>query len=299
MIIDKEAEHGSAGFWYWINERHQITLNRRAAKPWPWTADPILQQYRFTNVFRELDTVTVWIRTNWREAFPDHPNLMLAMALARQVNWPDTLAAIGFPQQWQPTRIKRVMRTRMDAGQKTWTGAYMVHPDHQRPMPKEIFVVDEVLQPLHDKRREWEALVDGYPPRQLPLQVAWDWLTAQYSWGGTGFMAYEVITDLRHTRYCCRAPDIKTWANPGPGARRGLNRIWGRQVKAPLHRDVAIHQMRQLLAIANSDVTPVGMHVPGPLEMRDIEHCLCEFDKYERVRLGEGKPRARYGDPTR
>mgnify|MGYP005994584353 CR=1 FL=1 len=31
-----------------------------------------------------------------------------------------------------------------------------------------------------------------------------------------------------------------------------------------------------------------------PLEMRDIEHCLCEFDKYERVRLGQGRPRAKY-----
>ena len=30
------------------------------------------------------------------------------------------------------------------------------------------------------------------------------------------------------------------------------------------------------------------------LEMRDIEHCLCEYDKYERVRLGEGRPRAKY-----
>jgi hypothetical protein len=30
------------------------------------------------------------------------------------------------------------------------------------------------------------------------------------------------------------------------------------------------------------------------LEMRDIEHSLCEFDKYERVRNGEGAPRGRY-----
>ncbi len=28
-----------------------------------------------------------------------------------------------------------------------------------------------------------------------------------------------------------------------------------------------------------------------PLELREIEHSLCEFDKYERVRLGEGKPK--------
>ena len=30
------------------------------------------------------------------------------------------------------------------------------------------------------------------------------------------------------------------------------------------------------------------------MEMREIEHSLCEFDKYERVRLGQGTPRGRY-----
>jgi hypothetical protein len=29
-------------------------------------------------------------------------------------------------------------------------------------------------------------------------------------------------------------------------------------------------------------------------EMRDIEHTLCEFDKYQRIRLGQGKMRAKY-----
>jgi hypothetical protein len=28
--------------------------------------------------------------------------------------------------------------------------------------------------------------------------------------------------------------------------------------------------------------------------MREVEHTLCEFDKYERVRTGEGKPRGVY-----
>jgi hypothetical protein len=29
-------------------------------------------------------------------------------------------------------------------------------------------------------------------------------------------------------------------------------------------------------------------------EMRDVEHTLCEFDKYERIRLGEGRTRGVY-----
>jgi hypothetical protein len=28
--------------------------------------------------------------------------------------------------------------------------------------------------------------------------------------------------------------------------------------------------------------------------MREIEHSLCEFDKYMRVKRGEGRPRSKY-----
>jgi hypothetical protein len=31
-----------------------------------------------------------------------------------------------------------------------------------------------------------------------------------------------------------------------------------------------------------------------PLHAQDLQNCLCEFDKYERVRLGEGRPRSNY-----
>jgi hypothetical protein len=30
------------------------------------------------------------------------------------------------------------------------------------------------------------------------------------------------------------------------------------------------------------------------LHAQDLQNCLCEFDKYERVRLGEGRPKAKY-----
>jgi hypothetical protein len=34
------------------------------------------------------------------------------------------------------------------------------------------------------------------------------------------------------------------------------------------------------------------------LTLMDIQNCLCEFDKYERVRLGEGRPRSYYKPET-
>ena len=32
----------------------------------------------------------------------------------------------------------------------------------------------------------------------------------------------------------------------------------------------------------------------GDLHAADLQNCLCEFDKMERVRLGEGKPKRRF-----
>ena len=49
-------------------------------------------------------------------------------------------------------------------------------------------------------------------------------------------------------------------------------------------------EMFERLKMADKYLEP---HVPN-LEMREIEHSLCEFDKYERTRLGEGRPRAKY-----
>jgi hypothetical protein len=28
--------------------------------------------------------------------------------------------------------------------------------------------------------------------------------------------------------------------------------------------------------------------------LQDVQNCLCEFDKYERVKYGQGKPRSSY-----
>ena len=90
-----------------IRERHQIYRRREVGKSKPWTTDPILAEWRFCNVYRELDTVTKWIAANWREPHKDDPDLWFAMAIARFVNWPDTLAELGYPVPWNPRRFRR------------------------------------------------------------------------------------------------------------------------------------------------------------------------------------------------
>jgi hypothetical protein len=303
-------------FFYWINERHRIYLTKKHKQYFHptigakvLTDDPIFQQYRFCNVFRELDRVTTWIRENWREPYANHENLWFAMCIARQINWPETLEEVGFPiipQGWDDEHVANVMDGRKMAGKKVYTGAYMIRAESDPKKPwykwtKQQYIASVVLRKVWDERYDFMKMfmpadiitytdVKEQFQRQPTLQEVHTWLMQFTGWGP--FMAYEVVTDLRHTRYLRNAPDIMTWANAGPGAKRGLNRIYCRPVNQPLSQDKANAEMQYLLFLSQQK-GHIESHVPA-LEMRDIEHSLCEMDKYLRVKNGEGTPRAKY-----
>ena len=272
-----EREEGIKRFFNYINERHMVYLRRQNGVPYPWTSDAILTEFSFCNVYRELDKVTEWIRVNWREPYSDHQNLPFAMSVARQINWPDTLEEIGFPETWEPEKVKAIMQARKDRGEKVYTGAYMLTGTLGGTKIEQT--VDKILTPLYE-----------HHPPMITWSLHDTWKNYLQHKGFSGFMAYEVVTDLRHTKWLSTAEDIMTLANPGPGAKRGLNRIHLRELEQTVKKDQLNFEMKQLL-----DYSPdyLENHMQ-PLEMRDIEHCLCEFDKYERVRLGQGRPRAKY-----
>lgn len=275
-----------------MDERVCIYMRRQAYQPSPWTKDPILQRYRFCNVYREWDTVTEWVARSIRKPYAGHPALWFMLCIARQINWPETLMELmaspygAWPNvnTWDGSRARAIMLARKKAGQQVYTGAYMLNcnwsPAYTGPRDKPAFTCHLVLQSVWDARAKVERELHD------TLEQAHAALLPYHGWGG--FMAYEVVSDLRHTRYLEDAPDIHTWAFAGPGAKRGLNRVYGREVKATLKDAQALEEMRAIHAwFAGGNRWRFK-----PLEMREVEHSLCEFDKYERARLREGTPRA-------
>ena len=285
-------EPAVARYFYWINERYAIYLRRKRGDAWPWTADKILQEYKFTNAFRELDTGTVWLRENWLEPYADSPTLYFNIAMYRQFNWPNTMQLTGYIHQnrWNPQRLTDVVEAHQFAGKgnKVFTGAYMirgqcVNPSGIQWTSKSQYMFHQVLQPI------WEAPEPDWQAMTLEEAHKW-WMQFE---GFGHFISYEIVTDMRHTRYLKDAADIMTWANPGPGAQRGLQRLWGIYKIARVSVPDCIQGMRNLLELSPDYLED---YVPD-LEMRDIEHSLCEFDKYERVRLGQGRPRSKFVPP--
>jgi hypothetical protein len=275
-------------FFEFIKERHSIYIRRTGGDPWPWTKDPILQQYKFTNIFRELDTGTIFCRECIREPYADNEELFFNVAWYRLFNWIPTYQAVGFVEHWDRAYMEGIVRARRDQKMKIFTGAHMLSGTLGGDKIHQI--VDICIDKL------WVNRQNLVPVPSSSLQGAFQRFCSK-SPGFGPFIAYEVITDLRWTRYLKDAPDIMTWANPGPGAIRGMTRMMGLPVRGvhikKLPKEQYISIMQQLLW-HSYDCLPDW--IPG-MEMRDIEHSLCEFDKYERTRLGEGRPRSKFIPP--
>lgn len=268
-----------------IHERHAI-YDRRILRglPKPWTADPILQQYRFCNAYRELDKVTVWIRENWRQPFSGDPDLWFAMLVARMYNLPATLEQIGYPINYNGAEIRRVVNRLQRAGVTVFNGAYMVRCDCQQPgKTKTDYLIEKVFNPAWKERKMLR------PRAEDTLSSFHARLVNCYGLGS--FMAAQVVADTKFHGVLAKATDWWTWAAPGPGSTRGMNRVTGRNIKTRWEDDYWWGTLNELGVKIN--VLAHTAYMPR-ISAQDLQNCLCEFDKYERARLGEGRPKQRY-----
>jgi len=307
----------AAKFFEYARERQQILLRRQAGKDPPWTNDPILRKYRFCCVFREDDRTTRWFRENVRDPMNKKrdPRLLLATVVFRMFNRIETAEAIfcddnllgeysafdAFSERGDTRILRRSILKRLGNRGPFVTGSYIIStpPGHSKldgvlAIIKRFYSGMEefelgagVMDTVGWRGEEGATAILGLNSGAITLEETWNWLR-KFDYLGT-FHSYEIVTDLRHTYLLNRAPDIMTWCNPGPGCRRGLNRVIGRALGERVRREQILSEMGELLRV--SRINKYWPQKWQSWEMRDVEHQLCEWDKYERTRLGEGRPR--------
>lgn len=262
---------------YWVKERDAIRVSRSLKSPPPWTDDDILAIYRFCNVRRMDDKVSTWLYNSWYRPYKDHPNMLVAVTLARHLNRVETLSKVGFPKQWRPEEIKTVVRKIQAGGEKAFSAAYMVRGIGTAD--KIEMVVDKVCQPLVDSSPQLDT---------SSMQECVETLLPY--WGFSSFMAGQVVADLRWA-LSGSWKDRNSWAPIGPGSKRGMNRVMGRETNKPLSQEQFLEELQQLKERCS---TKLPSSVTSRMEMQDWQNCMCEYDKYSRALLGEGKPKQLY-----
>lgn len=269
----------TAEFFALARERYHIFLRREAGEKAPWTKDEILRQFKFCNVFREDDRTTIWIRENIREPLRNDPKVFQAIVIARWFNRVSTMERIKdilLEDSWTHEKGEALLR----GVSPLLSAAYLIRsPQGMDKLTGMLWQIDQCLEAVRAKAQEMASSSRAYT-----LQEITEWLAR---FPGIGeFLAYEVVSDLRHTFLLENAPDIMTWANPGPGCEKGIRHLLGGSTGGKANMVLVMQQLVE----ASRD--PENWPAEWPAwEMREAEHMLCEFDKYERTRLGEGTPK--------
>lgn len=293
-------------FYQFMRKREQIRLNRLAKEPWPWTDDQILRDYSFTNVKREHDRTSIMYREKLFEPNKDAPfnQVLINAATARFFGRAEFVTGfVGWQESFDADWLCSIARGAKDDGVKIWTSAYMITAGGQTGAKEEIVVRQylahlwanmEMLERAFRKRYSWKDLSDS--------------MRKCDGFGGTGFMSKEILLDTMFTNIWPALDihggqhvpsDWSTWCPAGPGARRGVARVTGQSSDARIPERLALEVILELYGerfeFWPHIVTFQGQPIANiDLDLHDIQFQLCEFDKYERARLGEGRPKNLY-----
>ena len=131
-----------SAFFCFCREREQIRFLRESGAPDPWTEDPIFQQGRFLNVFREDDRGSKAILRFARSLEKDLSSLTHALFFARWCNRQETLDKLSIKILSRPKELRKKLET-LDP----WCNvtAYPVEPVHWEGMHYSRFDAATIL----------------------------------------------------------------------------------------------------------------------------------------------------------
>jgi len=278
------------GLLYFIWEREAIRIARENGHPAPWTADPVLQKYKFTNIRRRDDRGSQWVIKHLIQPNGNRLDLWFTLLVARLVNWPPTLQSLiqagvlpCSPEEFDAAQFESVLEALRATGVKVYSGAYMLYPTKNPGINKARTVAKYIIGSAIEHADDISAsLWNNEGGMSIERFVA----ELSKCFGISTFIAGQVAADLTYTGM--DVEDFLTYAPIGPGSSRGLNYLLGKPPFATWGQKDFNSQLRNIYAEVFDQLEIVD------LTLHDVQNCMCEYSKYCRTVLGEGKPKNTY-----
>jgi hypothetical protein len=265
-------------YWRFATRRQEIFMRRVAGSDEPWTDDPILGRYRFTNAYRASDRVSQYlIRNVLYTGAQDVRDVFFRCLLFKLFNridtWEYLRSRFGSPTwtTFSVSAYSRALEERMAAGHSVYSAAYiMPSPSfgaarkHANHLALLRLLIDDGV---HEKIAAAKSLLGVFSIlRGLP------------SFGD--FLAFQFTIDINYSGIINF--EEAEYVVAGPGARDGIRKCFldfGGLSEAEL-----IHAMAE---IAPREFERLGLSFQDlwgrPLQPIDCQNLFCEVDKYARV----------------
>ncbi|EIN11463.1 hypothetical protein PUNSTDRAFT_50445 [Punctularia strigosozonata HHB-11173 SS5] len=284
-------------------------------EPSEWSDDKILQKYSFANVYRMLDAGTQYLITNVINEGPqDLEETFFRVLLYRCFNKIDTwellvdglgedkLTYAYFQTPAGMAAYEGILRRARGRRQALYTAAYIIPAP---PLGR--------AQNMENHLRMIRLMMDTGLPHELAkvkhLRDAYEIMHLYPSMGP--FLAFQLALDLNMTPYLNWSEN--EWAPDGPGSRACLRKIFG-DSSAGVESHLMIHLASPEVQRAHWErigytpslhpalpplpanakgwtkgVNGVGKGLHAGISVVDVEHSLCEAEKYYRIRYPDVK----------
>lgn len=314
-----------------VHDRYEVHLNKDVyGEDKPWTDNPVLQQFRFTNIRREHDRQTRYLIDHivHRPNFTLEDKIVNIFMFRAWNNW-DTMRDFGGP--WKADKIYspelkekvRPVYKKLDEQNPKrmwWSNAYnQGGTKHAWKFPQSDGYQRAYKESEAKKYADWEEDIPLRPFHIGPWlkqqrivdkllnskdqQEAFEIIKSVR--GFADFLAYQVFVDLTYISKFLYSENEFVIA--GPGCKKGLDHIfsdrdgmtyeecifWLRDNWSKLTKRVYTLTDGEIDCNPKMDFTDLDSR-DRVMNVMSIENCMCELSKYIRTVEGTGRPRNKY-----
>lgn len=292
-------------FFETMFERQEIWHKRNIlGKERPWTKNKLFAEYKFTNVYRELDRNSQYQIKNIFKKETNRKELIWKVMFFRFFNNPeffDFMKGIPSYSDFDSDELKNTMVQFRAIGGNPFTNAYLTNSQACPGCTRDDCFAFKVIPNLHELVPKLSLLLIK---AKTPEEIIKLLLTLP---SVSNFMAHEFYQDFtyadRYSEIKLMKFDQNDFTNIGPGAEAGIRLIFPNR-KSKADKIQAIHDLRDLsqqYLEKFGDFKYLGyteglyfIEKNGQLTLHAMEMWLCEFQKYWKMIIGEGKQRSKF-----
>lgn len=268
-------------YWRFAAERQAIFFRRASGDIAPWTEDPILQAYKFTNAYRASDRVSQYLIRNviYGDGRPPGSEetffrIMLFKLFNKIETWELVEREVGkiTIEDYSFKKYDSVFERAMTAGKRIYSAAYIMPSGgslgHQRKHRNHLTLIERMLNDeLPSKLADCHSMTDAFN------------LIRAYPTIGD-FLAYQYVTDVNYSTIT-NFTEME-FVVPGPGAIDGIRKCFS-DTGGVTDPDI----IRMMCDRQEEEFERLGLQFRSlwgrPLQLIDCQNLFCEVDKYSRV----------------
>lgn len=272
-------------YWKFAVERQNVFFKRILGEKFPWTSDPIIGKYKFTNVYRSTDRVSQYLIKNviYNDLLPQTPEEVIfrifLFKLFNKIETWELLTKTFGTLTWEEYDFKKydkILDKTISSGQRIYSAAYI--------MPSVISMGYERKHANHLKLIE-KIMKDEVTDQLIAVRRMQDAFEIIKSLPGLGdFLAYQLLIDINYSNVINFSES--EFVVPGPGAKGGISKCFsdlGGLNLVEIIKFMTDRQEQEFERLGLDFKTIGGRR----LQLIDCQNIFCEVDKYSRVRHPE------------